>query len=108
MPDAPLDLPLTTYAAWRGAGTPHALVDCREPWEWQLVHLEGALLAPLGELELHTDDLPRDRPVVVYCHHGVRSRHGALLLRAAGFEAFSLAGGIDAVSRSLDPSLPRY
>ncbi len=104
----PLDLPMTEFLRWRDEGRSLSLVDCREPWEWELARLEGARLAPLGELDVHADDLPRDRPVVVYCHHGVRSRHGALLLREAGLSAFSLAGGIDHYSRTVDETVPRY
>ncbi|MGH7753968.1 MAG: rhodanese-like domain-containing protein [Gemmatimonadales bacterium] len=47
--------------------------------------------------------------MVTYCHHGVRSRHAAELLRAAGFASVrSLRGGIDAWSREVNPSVPRY
>ena len=108
MNSEPLDLSMTDFLRWRDEGRAYCLVDCREPWEWQLARLEGARLAPLGELEVHVDDLPRDRPAIVYCHHGVRSRHGAQLLREAGLDAYSLAGGIDHYSRTVDPTVPRY
>jgi len=54
------------------------------------------------------DDLPRDKPVIVYCHHGVRSRQVAGFLREQGYDARSLAGGIDAWSQQIDPACPRY
>jgi rhodanese-related sulfurtransferase len=50
----------------------------------------------------------RGRPVVVYCHHGVRSLHGAAYLLSRGLEAVSLRGGIDLYARAVDPALPRY
>lgn len=109
MPELPLDLHPDEFAAWRDAGREVTLVDCREPWEHALVSLPGALLIPLGTLADRADEVPRDKPVVVYCHHGVRSRHGAHLLRMRGVvEARSLAGGIDHWADAYDPALPRY
>lgn len=93
----------------RQANQELVLVDCREPWEYELTRLEGARLLPLSTLsEDDAADL-RDREVVVYCHHGIRSRRAVALLRAAGVEnARSLAGGIDRWSLEIDPSVPRY
>lgn len=84
-------------------------LDVREPSEWAVCRLPGATLIPLGELENRLNPLPRDRPMVVYCHHGVRSLHAVRRLRKAGFaDAVSLAGGIDRWSRERDASIPRY
>lgn len=96
--------------ARRLAGGDVYLLDVRQPWEHELVHLPGDVLVPLPELPRRLDDV---RPaagqiVVCYCHHGVRSLSAAALLRQAGVPALSLAGGIDHWSRALDPSLPRY
>jgi rhodanese-related sulfurtransferase len=105
----PLDLQPQDLRAAQGAGRPVVLVDCREPWEYELVHLAEAILIPLSELPARAGEVPRTGDVVVYCHHGVRSRHGAMILRQAGIEnARSLAGGIDRWAMSVDPSLPRY
>lgn len=105
----PLDIDPEEFRADRAAGRDVVLVDCREPWEYEIAHLEGALLLPLGELSLRVEEIPRGRAVVVYCHHGIRSRRGALVLRGAGIEgARSLAGGIDHWSLVVDPTLPRY
>ncbi len=83
-------------------------LDVREPWEYQLARLPGALLIPLGELADRVEELDRTRPVAAYCHHGVRSLHALRLLQAAGFPDLAhLSGGIEAYSR-LDPSVPRY
>ena len=58
----------------------------------------------LGELDAH-----RGHEVIVYCHHGVRSLRVALWMREQGFaRAVSMAGGIDAWSQQIDPSVPRY
>ena len=96
------------YAAWRKDGRPHFLLDVRQPEEYEAARLEGAVLIPLGELPDKLDALPKDVPLVVMCHHGVRSAHAVHHLRAAGFDALNLSGGIDAWSREVDPTVPRY
>ena len=87
-----------------------ALLDVRFPHEHAYVALPHSVLIPLPELEERAEELEalRGRPVVVYCHHGVRSLDGAAYLRARGLEAVSLRGGIDLYSLRVDPSLPRY
>jgi adenylyltransferase/sulfurtransferase len=91
------------------AGTLVVLVDVREPHEWELVHLAGARLLPLGSLPAGTRELDPRTPVVTYCHHGARSLRAVELLRAAGFSHVrSLAGGIDAWAREVEPGMVRY
>ncbi|NOJ78223.1 rhodanese-like domain-containing protein [Myxococcus xanthus] len=87
-----------------------ALLDVRFPTENAWVALPDSLLIPLPELEERADELEalRGRPVVVYCHHGVRSLDGAAYLMSLGIDAVSLRGGIDLYSLQVDPSLPRY
>lgn len=87
-----------------------ALLDVRFPDEHAWVALPDSLLIPLPELEERAEELEplRGRPVVVYCHHGVRSLDGAAYLRSLGMEAVSLRGGIDLYSLQVDPALPRY
>jgi adenylyltransferase/sulfurtransferase len=84
------------------------LVDVREPWEAEIASLPGSTLIPLGSLESRTGELDKARPVIAYCHGGVRSADAAERLRAAGFDARSMKGGIDRWSRRVDPSVPRY
>ena len=86
------------------------LVDVRQPWEHELARLPGSLLLPLGELPSRTGEVQPGpgQLVVCYCHHGVRSLRAAEVLSGAGIPAVSLAGGIDAWSQQIDPSLPRY
>jgi rhodanese-related sulfurtransferase len=86
------------------------LLDVREPWEYQTANLPNSLLMPMGEVasRAHTE-LDPDAPIVVLCHHGVRSLNVTMWLRNQGFEhAQSLSGGIDAWSRTIDPTIPRY
>ncbi len=87
------------------------LVDVRQEWEHAVAALPQSLLIPLGELAERADEVvaPGGTLVVAYCHHGVRSLSAAAMLEAAGHrDVVSLAGGIDAWSREIDPRMPRY
>ena len=93
------------------AGQPVCLVDVRQPWEHAIAALPNSILLPLDDLPCWTDEIqPKaDALLVVYCHHGVRSLSGAAILERIGFEnVVSLAGGIDAWSLHVDPTVPRY
>ena len=96
------------YAAWRKEGREHFLLDVRELEEYRTARIDGAALIPLHALPGRLDDLPKDKTIVVMCHHGIRSAHAVHHLRAAGFDAVNLAGGIDAWSRDVDASVPTY
>lgn len=92
------------------AGEPLYLLDVRQPWEHEAVALPGSILIPLNELPSRFGEIqpPAGALVVAYCHHGVRSLSASAFLNRAGFQgAVSLAGGIEAWSLSVDPSLPR-
>ena len=85
------------------------LLDVREPHEFAITALPGAVLIPLGDLPARIGELDPTASTVVYCHLGVRSRTALSILQSAGFsDARHLAGGVDAWSRTVDPSLPRY
>jgi rhodanese-related sulfurtransferase len=89
-------------------GEPVYLVDVRFPEENAICRLPESLLIPLPDLESQVGEVtpPENALVVVYCHHGVRSLTGAAILTQAGItNVASLAGGIDAWSRSIDPTL---
>lgn len=74
-----------------------AALDVREPAEFAAGHVEGAIHVPLGDLEERLDELPRDRPFVVYCAHGERSASAASILERHGIgPAQVLDGGFDA------------
>lgn len=92
-------------------GHSYYLIDVRQQWEHALAALPDSILMPLGLLNAtaETLDVPKDAPIVVYCHHGVRSRTGARILQEAGFSnVLSLSGGIEAWSEEVDPDVPRY
>ncbi|CAN5197845.1 molybdopterin-synthase adenylyltransferase MoeB [soil metagenome] len=104
----PLELTPADLAARLERGDSVTLLDVREEVEWRIGHIPGALLVPLGEIPRSLGSIPADKDVVVYCHHGIRSRAATELLSAGGFRAVNLAGGIDRWSREIDPSVPRY
>lgn len=70
------------------------LVDVREQWEWDAGRIDGARHIPLGELPARLDEVSRERPVVVVCRSGARSADATDFLRAYGFDAHNLEGGV--------------
>lgn len=73
------------------------VLDVRQGWEYEELHLPGAKLVPLGELEDRTAEIPRDKPLLVYCRSGKRSAAAASLLSAKGFtNVLNMRGGITA------------
>jgi len=78
------------------AGHPDAVVvDVRTPWEYRMGHIPGARSRPLGSGDDALMDLPRDRPVLLVCQHGPRSRVAAGLLARRGFRRlYELEGGM--------------
>jgi rhodanese-related sulfurtransferase len=108
----PRELSVAELKVWlaNAERPPPVLLDVRTPGEVQLAALTGAVLVPLQELVENLDTLEemRGRPIVCFCHHGIRSLSAAVVLEEAGFEATSLRGGIDAWSQLVDPAVPRY
>ena len=87
---------------------PLFLLDVRERFEYDLVHLDAHLI-PINELPERLSELDRGREIIVYCHTGVRSRSAVEYLRSNGFKrAKNLTGGIDEWAREIDPSMVRY
>ena len=115
LPDAAATLEITPVGVAAWVALPHdqrpRLIDCREDDELAICQIAGHEWFPLASFpevgERLTAD--RERGLVVYCHHGMRSLRGAAFLRAQGVEkVFSMTGGIDAWSRLIDPEVPRY
>ena len=94
------------------AGEKLALLDVREPGEFQLARIGGAELIPMRTVPAELsrlDALADDTPLIVFCHHGVRSLNVVHWLREQGVAACqSMAGGIDRWSLEIDPLVPRY
>ena len=85
------------------------LLDVREPHEHAICQVPGSRLLPMREVPAALHQLPRDRPLLVLCHHGARSQRVTQFLRAHGFaRAINVRGGIEAWAVELDPSLQRY
>lgn len=110
-PNAPPPVAQMTVAELKAkldAGEPVALYDVREEHETATARIEGA--TRLDEDAVRAiDALPRDALLVFHCHSGVRSQQAAEYFRQQGFtNVHNLAGGIDAWSQEIDPSVPRY
>jgi sulfur-carrier protein adenylyltransferase/sulfurtransferase len=85
---------------WRKTQQAHFLLDVREPYEHAAARIDdAATLIPMRQVPANLDLLPRDQTIVVYCHSGVRSANITSLLRAEGFDARNLVGGILAWAR---------
>jgi len=83
------------------------LLDVREPHEWNVSHLEGAIHIPLQQLPKRLAEVPRDKEIVVYCRMGGRSAHAQHFMKDNGFTRVrNLAGGLIAWARSQEPSMP--
>jgi len=84
------------------------LIDVREPWEAEICSIAGGTSLPMGSLPQRLQDIPSERPVALYCHHGVRSLLAAQFLASHGFDALSLAGGIERWAADVEPGMARY
>ena len=104
----PLELDAIAVAKMRKTGEPVGLLDVREAWELDICRIEGSLHIPMGELPSRLDELPTGSPLVVLCHHGMRSMQVTQWLRQSGIAAINLGGGIDAWARNVDPTLSLY
>ncbi len=85
------------------------LLDVREAWEYEIVHLKDAKQISLGELPQQASLLNPYAEIVIYCHKGMRSLDAVYLLQQLGFKRVkSLVGGIDRWAREIDTELQRY
>jgi adenylyltransferase/sulfurtransferase len=87
------------------------LVDVREPNEFEINSIPGAVLIPKGEFLNGSalEELPQDKPVILYCKTGVRSAESLAVLKGAGFaDSVHVGGGVSAWVNQIDPSQPAY
>jgi rhodanese-related sulfurtransferase len=85
------------------------LLDVREPWEYDVCHIDGSRLISMRSIQLRLQELDPGRETVVICHHGVRSYHVARFLEHNGFSnVINLTGGVDGWAKEADPSMPTY
>jgi rhodanese-related sulfurtransferase len=86
-----------------------ALVDVREPWEFQICRIDGSVHIPMSAVPAGKDRLDPDAETVMICHHGSRSFQAGLFLERAGFsKIFNLTGGLDSWARQVEPAMPAY
>lgn len=86
-----------------------AILDVREENELSICRMEGALHIPMAEVPDRYAELPKDVPLIVFCHHGMRSLKVVEYLKARGLEnAINLTGGIHAWANEVDAEMPRY
>ncbi|HVO41080.1 MAG TPA: rhodanese-like domain-containing protein [Aggregatilineales bacterium] len=91
------------------AEEPLIVIDVREDWEVRLSHLPFAINIPMGEIPGALPRIPKDKPVVIMCHHGNRSAQVVLWLARQGFDnVINMTGGIEQWTRDVDRSIPRY
>ena len=103
------EISATEAAKLREANPEVTLLDVREDSELAICRIEGALHIPMGKIPERADSLPQDRPIIVLCHHGMRSANVQRYLEAKGFDnLMNLAGGIHAWSIDVDPEMARY
>lgn len=90
-------------------GKPVTLIDVREPHEWQICHIEGAKLIPLGEIAQRAHELDTSDEIVLHCKMGGRSMKALRFLHDLGFRKLkNVKGGIDAWAKEIDSSMPTY
>jgi len=75
---------------------PPAVLDVREPWELEICRVDGAQEIPMRSVPQRLQELPRGRTIAVVCHAGARSYMVAQWLLGQGYEAVSVAGGVNA------------
>lgn len=83
------------------------VVDVREPYEWEAGHVAGARHLELERLGSRADTIDPERPVIFQCRAGVRSAMAAQAFRRAGYDAWSMAGGLEAWAAAGLPLEPR-
>jgi sulfur-carrier protein adenylyltransferase/sulfurtransferase len=85
------------------------LIDVREPFEYDICHIDQARLIPLGELPARLSELDSADEIVLHCKSGSRSAKALRILQEAGFKkVVNLEGGITAWSDQVDPMVPKY
>jgi sulfur-carrier protein adenylyltransferase/sulfurtransferase len=99
----------TELKAKMDRGENFTLIDVREPYEWDIAHLPGAKLIPLGTVGARSEELDPDAEIILQCRSGKRSADALAILHEKGFTNLTnLKGGILAWSDEVDPTVPKY
>lgn len=103
------EIDVITLAGKQEAEEQFFLLDVREPHEADLCKIDGSMLIPLGQIPQRAQEIPKDLPVIIYCHHGGRSARALQFLQTQGFnEVYNVKGGIDAWAVEIEPEMVRY
>ncbi len=85
------------------------LVDVREQHEYQICHIEGSKLIPLGQIKQRSEELDKNKLIVLHCHHGGRSMQALSYLKGLGFTKLkNLDGGIDLWAEDVEQGMAKY
>lgn len=102
------DITVEELARKREQGEAFTLIDVREPNEYAIANIGGTLI-PLSQIQARVGEIPREGEVIVHCKMGGRSAQAIAYLRGLGYtNVRNLAGGINAWSQRIDPSVPTY
>ncbi len=109
-PVGPQTVTVFDLAEWLTEGRDVFLLDVRERPEFDVCHLDGATLIPVGMISNNIKRIPTDRPVVVYCHHGIRSANVINYLHSQTdlTNLYNLEGGIHAWAQQVEPEMAVY
>jgi sulfur-carrier protein adenylyltransferase/sulfurtransferase len=104
-----LEVSPSQLKSWIDKENDAVILDVREPWEYEICHLEGSKLIPLGKLPERVNELSTAGEIIVYCHVGGRSAQAVRFLQGLGFKkAKNLKGGIKAWAEEVDPTMQTY
>jgi rhodanese-related sulfurtransferase len=85
------------------------LLDVREPWEFDICHIDGSINIPMGQIPQQLTQLQEADEIIVICHHGIRSRNVITYLQQQSIDGLvNLDGGVEAWARDIDPDMPVY
>ena len=85
------------------------LLDVRQPWEYDVCHIDNSTLIPMAHLPSELDKLDKEKETVVICHHGIRSRMMGRYLESLGFKKLiNLSGGVDEWAKTVDSLMATY
>ena len=105
----PDDIAVEQVKAMRDRKEDFLFVDVRNPDERAICRIEGTQFIPLPDLPQRFQELPKDKLIVLHCHHGGRSMRALNFLRSQGYYKLkSLTGGIEKWAERIEPNMPRY
>ena len=102
---------LADYLQSKNENEHPVLIDVREPWEFDICHIDNSINIPMGQIPQSLEQFEIDgKEFVLICHHGVRSMRVIQYLQAQQSmeNLINLDGGVDAWAREVDPTMPVY